>query len=107
MSDTIAIGEIHKLTERLFEELDVRGVTHIRPPHRQYWSIFADEMFSSTEPPLAKANLVDDLVDSREELTTGGDVEPALWQAAQHLAGLVQLIAHADLKGGLIKGKAE
>jgi hypothetical protein len=104
MSDTIEIAEIRKLTEKLFEQLEKRGVTHVRPAHRQYWSIFADEMFSATEPPLSKANLIDDLVDSREELTTGGDVEPALWQAAQHLAGLIQLIAHADLKGGLVMG---
>lgn len=107
MSETIAVAEIHKLTERLFEELDARGVTHIRPPHRQYWSVFSDEMFSSTEPPLVRANLIDDLVDSREELTTSGDVEPAVWQAAQHLAGLMQLIAHADLKGGLVRGTAK
>lgn len=104
MSDTIEITEIRTLTERLFKELEQRGVTHIRPAHRQYWSVFADEMFSPTEPPLVKANLVDDLVDSREELTTSGDVEPAVWQAAQHLAGLMQLIAHADLKGGLVRG---
>jgi hypothetical protein len=102
MSDetVITISDIRMLANRLCDILESKGQTAVRVTNRHYWTIFVDDAFNAQEPHPALGDVVDDFADARQELSATKEF-PVIWHAADHLAGLIQLIGYADLKSTL------
>jgi hypothetical protein len=96
----ITISDIRALANRLCDVLENNGQTAVRVTNRHYWTIFVDDAFSAQEPHPVLGDVIDDFADARQELSPEKEF-PVIWHAADHLAGLIQLIGHADLKGTL------
>ncbi|HEV2901327.1 MAG TPA: hypothetical protein VGX71_26495 [Pseudaminobacter sp.] len=94
----IDVSEMRHLADRLFDVLESRGKTRIKVPKAPYWMVFAADVFNVEPPALVTGDAEDDLMDARSDLALENEDVVSIWHAAHHLAGLMQLIAHADLK---------
>ena len=102
MADTIALSEIKSLALKLFDAVEAKGVTHVKVPSPQYWTVSPDA-FEAEQPEALLGDVWDDLQDLRLELIPEDDErELSIWHAFHHLSGLMELIAHADNSGELL-----
>lgn len=105
---TIDVGELRGLSDTLFRRLEDRGIRQIRVKNALYWTISPDAAFNMDQPPEPIVGEVfDDMGGVRSEAATAHGEPVSLWHAFHHLAGLMTLIANADLHDGLVAAPAE
>jgi hypothetical protein len=95
--------EIRQLSAQLFDLLEQRGATQIRVEDAQYWTVFPEAREPVEKPSPVMGDVMDDLEDLRAE-ASGSAETLVVWHAFNHLAGLMKLIARADMNGDLIEG---
>jgi hypothetical protein len=95
--------EIRRLAIRLFDLLETKGISQIRVEDSQYWTVFPEAKESAERPSPVMGDVMDDLEDLRAE-AAGTAESLVVWHAFNHLAGLMKLIARADMNGDLIEG---
>jgi hypothetical protein len=107
-NDTIDVAELRGLSDRLFARLEENGVRAIRIDSQYYWMIFPVNAFDmQKKPELIAGNVLDDLQDLQNDADADEDEFISVWHGFHHLAGLLQFIASADLKGHLITAPAK
>jgi hypothetical protein len=99
----VDIKEVKRIAVQLFELLETRGVAQIRVEDPQYWTVFPEAREPTEKPLPVMGDVMDDLDDSRAEAAGPADTL-VIWHAFNHLAGLMKLIARADMNGDLIEG---
>ena len=99
----VDMNEIRHLSARLFDLLEQRGVTQISVEDAQYWTIFPEAREPAEKPSPLMGDVMDDLEDLRAE-ASGSAETLVVWHAFNHLAGLMKLIARADMNGDLVEG---
>jgi hypothetical protein len=102
-AEFVDIKEVERIAIRLFELLEARGVTQIRVEDPQYWKVFPEAREPIERPSPVMGDAMDDLDDLRAE-AAGPAENMIVWHAFNHLAGLMNLIARADMNGDLIEG---
>lgn len=99
----IDTAEIGRLASRLFDLLEKRGATQVRVEDPRYWAVLPDAREPVKAPSPVMGDVMDDLTDLRAEAAEVAELL-VVWHAFNHLAGLIRMIARADMNGDLIIG---
>jgi hypothetical protein len=98
----VTIAEVRALANSLCDAIEARGQTAARFDARQYWTVYFEDMFHLETPVPVVGDVADDLAGARGDLLAP-EVEPVVWHAAHHLAGLFNALACSDLNGTLTR----
>jgi len=99
----IDVNEIKHLTIGMFQMLEEKRISRVQVDDPYYWTVFPEVPQPAEAPAPVLGDVFDDLDDVRADAARPSD-ELVVWHAFNHLAGLIKLIARADLKGDLIEG---
>lgn len=98
VESTIDVRELKELSSRVLDALLENGIEKIEVDQPQYWAVDPQDSFRlSRAPDLLVGNVWDDLGDLRVEVE-GSVADLSVWHACDHLAGLIKLVAAADLR---------